>query len=68
MEVPDITLYLTCLLSAVSSVGERTGGNAAKISTPGALASGCSSFDPYMSKLKYKKYRKENYNAYLQNI
>jgi hypothetical protein len=52
----------------VSSVGERTGGNAAKISTPGALASGCSSFDPYMSKLKYKKYRKENYNAYLQNI
>ena len=44
MEVPDIILYLTRLLSVVALEGEAAGEYAAKISTPGALISGCMSF------------------------
>ncbi|KAM1602438.1 hypothetical protein ACFX1Z_029159 [Malus domestica] len=40
MEVPDARLYFACLLSPGKSVIGRTGGNAAKISYPGALISG----------------------------
>ena len=41
MDVPDIILYLALLLSSRDSVIGATGENAAKISTPGALISGC---------------------------
>jgi hypothetical protein len=41
MEVPDTTLYFTDLLSSALTDGEATGEYAAKISTPGALISGC---------------------------
>ena len=41
MDVPDNMVYLTDLLSSASSVTGATGEYAAKISTPGAVISGC---------------------------
>ena len=41
IEVPDIILYFTRLVSLRLPEGERIGENAANISTPGALISGC---------------------------
>lgn len=41
MDVPDMKLYLTLLLSEGEDEGETVGENAAKIFSPGALISGC---------------------------
>lgn len=43
MDVPLTTLNLTLLLSPGTPEGEPSGENEAKISTPGALTSGCKS-------------------------
>ena len=45
IEVPDIILYLTLLLSKTFSETKATGEYAAKISSPGALISGCITFE-----------------------
>lgn len=44
MEVPDTILYLTLLVSIMVNEGELSGENAAKISIPGAVISGCNTF------------------------
>lgn len=41
MEVPDTILYFTLLESLLEDVGGTRGENAAKISIPGAVISGC---------------------------
>lgn len=51
MEVPDLKLYLTRLLSSDTSVGDRTSGYAAKMSTPGAVISGCNMYAQEKTKL-----------------
>lgn len=48
MEVPDNILYFACLLSSLNEESEATGENAAKISIPGALISGCSVYEIYV--------------------
>lgn len=41
MDVPEIMLYLTLLVSSGSGEGGATGDQAAIMSTPGAVRSGC---------------------------
>ena len=47
MDVPDIVMYGTVLLSNGSPVGLTTSENAAIIFTPGAVTSGCKELETY---------------------